>query len=564
MLFTILVWAYITILCYLYGHALLAVAIMFFDLSEGPAPAPVFICLLGLAAIASLAGLVSIFMRLSWEVNLLFAIGGLGIGIWQKEALLGQAGEYLKAARRGWPFLVLAAALVVFVVIWMRSIREPLNYDTGLYHAQAIRWMEEYPLPPGLGNLHDRLAFNSHWLLLSAVFSLAFLGIGSFHLLGGWLAALAALEFLSRARRLIVGEGLVSDLIALGLAFALRRLLSLEFSSPGTDLPAAILIWLVVVLFFERVELGAWTKWDPQGAAVFFLSLFALTVKLNTLPLLILPAAWLLQPVQQLNRRVLAGAAAVIFLIGPWLLRNGLLSGYLIYPLTFLDLLSVPWKIPFDKALDAANWIRSWARVPGRHQSEVLTLSFTQWLPLWYQALDGVDRMLLFLGAGGGVFFTGSGLWLYWRKKLLLAKADWLVYLTIVAGCLFWFTQAPAPRFGYGFLALLALVGLVPLGRLVLRRRKLIRVLTVIFLLLFLAYQGVGLNSSIRETSFPARLFFPLTYPETAAHLETNAGFVVNIPDSGDQCWYAPFPCTPRVEEGLRLRGGSLADGFLP
>ena len=35
------------------------------------------------------------------------------------------------------------------------------HYDTGLYHAQSIRWIEEYGVIRGLGNLHSRLAYNS-------------------------------------------------------------------------------------------------------------------------------------------------------------------------------------------------------------------------------------------------------------------------------------------------------------------------------------------------------------------------------------------------------------------
>ena len=36
----------------------------------------------------------------------------------------------------------------------------PTNYDSGLYHFSSIRWINEYAIVPGLGNLHGRLAFN--------------------------------------------------------------------------------------------------------------------------------------------------------------------------------------------------------------------------------------------------------------------------------------------------------------------------------------------------------------------------------------------------------------------
>jgi len=45
--------------------------------------------------------------------------------------------------------------LVRFLSLSWSNPPAPLSYDTGLYHAQNIRWIETYPLVPGLGNLHD-------------------------------------------------------------------------------------------------------------------------------------------------------------------------------------------------------------------------------------------------------------------------------------------------------------------------------------------------------------------------------------------------------------------------
>ena len=44
-----------------------------------------------------------------------------------------------------------------------------MHVDTGLYHAQAIRWIEEYGVVCGLGNLHSRFAYNSAAFALCAL-----------------------------------------------------------------------------------------------------------------------------------------------------------------------------------------------------------------------------------------------------------------------------------------------------------------------------------------------------------------------------------------------------------
>src|SRR5271157_5842477 len=53
-------------------------------------------------------------------------------------------------------------ALLVIIAIWIAilSMSSPTIFDDGLYHFNSIRWLNEYPIVLGLGNLHSRLAFN--------------------------------------------------------------------------------------------------------------------------------------------------------------------------------------------------------------------------------------------------------------------------------------------------------------------------------------------------------------------------------------------------------------------
>ena len=47
--------------------------------------------------------------------------------------------------------------IFIFVLMLLFSYgasRGYLHFDSGLYHAQAIRWIEEYGVVPGLANLH--------------------------------------------------------------------------------------------------------------------------------------------------------------------------------------------------------------------------------------------------------------------------------------------------------------------------------------------------------------------------------------------------------------------------
>ncbi len=66
--------------------------------------------------------------------------------------------------------------LLIIVATWisMTYMFELVTYDTGLYHSQAIQWIEEYGVVKGLGNLHHRFAYNSALMCLQALFSMRF------------------------------------------------------------------------------------------------------------------------------------------------------------------------------------------------------------------------------------------------------------------------------------------------------------------------------------------------------------------------------------------------------
>ncbi|MEO0561266.1 MAG: hypothetical protein AAF125_04085, partial [Chloroflexota bacterium] len=48
------------------------------------------------------------------------------------------------------------------------AILQPVRYDTGLYQIQSFMWTNTYPIVPGLGNLHGRLAFNNSFHIVIA------------------------------------------------------------------------------------------------------------------------------------------------------------------------------------------------------------------------------------------------------------------------------------------------------------------------------------------------------------------------------------------------------------
>ena len=111
--------------------------------------------------------------------------------------------------------------ILLFLVFSYGASRGYLHFDSGLYHAQAIRWIEEYGVVPGLANLHCRLAYNSSVFTLTALYSMSFVMGQSFHAVAGFMAMVLAGKAFSVVEVFRRKKVYVSDFIKVALLFYL-------------------------------------------------------------------------------------------------------------------------------------------------------------------------------------------------------------------------------------------------------------------------------------------------------------------------------------------------------
>ena len=142
----------------------------------------------GLAAVTVYAQFFSLFYKVGLAAQVLLAAVCAVAVVWLRKPLWDEVRRQYGGLSRGrkvfYGFL--------FLLMAYGTSRGILHYDTGLYHAQSIRWLEEYGVVKGLGNLHCRLAYNSASFALSALYSFRFLGGQSYHGMAGFLALVLA------------------------------------------------------------------------------------------------------------------------------------------------------------------------------------------------------------------------------------------------------------------------------------------------------------------------------------------------------------------------------------
>ena len=178
--------------------------------------------------------------------------------------------------------MILAA--VMMILFAYGASRGILHTDTGLYHAQSIRWAEEYGTVPGLANLHLRLGYNSSAFPLTALFSFPYLAGGrSIHGTGAFMALLLAVEcfriFPVFRRKEREGRAFrLSDFCRLAALYYLFAIFD-EMISPASDYFLCIGVFYLVIRFLTYAEEGMDRELLPYCLLSLF-GVFLVSVKL--------------------------------------------------------------------------------------------------------------------------------------------------------------------------------------------------------------------------------------------------------------------------------------------
>lgn len=281
------------------------------------------------------------------------------------------------------------AVLIFFILLaFWSSIWLEGNFDSEFYHYQAIRWNEEYPMIPGLANFEDRLAFNSSFFLLSAIFSFRFL----------WGEAVYALQlffFIALVLWALVSmfksNGGVREVIVFIGVMLFAVLYVIQLVNTSTDiLPNLIFFYLAINLFLSVDDLL------NKKILFFVLPFLLITLKISLAPIGLI-SIYIYYMLCRRSRTKAANVLLIVssFIVVLWFIRNVIISGYLIYPIYELDFFTFDWKLPREIAILQKQYIYDY---PMSVWKETLDAPFTRVSrPVWTNLLVmGVVILFLF------------------------------------------------------------------------------------------------------------------------------------------------------------------------
>lgn len=556
--------------------------------------------MLGLMTTGAAGTLLHFFLPLNTTVSLVFLGGGLLSAVYHRR----QAGIKLTPILPVWLSSLLFSGLAIFMFCEIHL------YDTGLYHLQAVRWISESPVIPGLANLHSRLGFNSSWFIINALINPPAALTGEPVPTGNILMMHLYGTVIFQSVILGLRETFTAQRIFFSLTFIpWLWLMGFQLPSLSNNAPVFILTWLLTGLIAGEMESGDSSRMG--SGVIIYLAMFVLTIKLSSAGF---AAGAALMAVYRGLRGLEVGerwgrnglrmlgaiGAGIVIMLLPWMARGVVLAGGPFFPAKMLHMQQLTWAAPEVDRRHVELSVKLFARETLREAQKGDWDA--PWLDKW---LNRNKKALMTIFVPGAAGLLLLGLW-----PLLGVKPEgWGILLVplgvTLGGVLFWFFSAPGVRFGYGFLHALALLpamfalrqaARIPAlnasvngkkgyaGRLLLYAFPLAVIMPVLYrsrpggwfflgavgtILLALRFREGGkfLETAVIVALLGNILLNPFLHAYIGEHFrlegrlpeviwttrQTEQGTEIWLPSGSDQCWNGGGLCTPYFKPGLKI-----------
>jgi hypothetical protein len=530
---------------------------------------------LGLVVILFGSEFIHLFFPLDWKVSLGIAVVGCATGVVSAPSVYKSSIRSALHVLQRFPFL--AAVVCLVVVIWcLAALRAPTNFDSGLYHFGSIRWLNEYPIIPGLGNLHMRFAFNQsyfNFLALANIYPFwnqGYLAGGLFLL---FLTTATLAETAHREKKSwhwIVGAAL----------FVYLASLTTGISNPNPDTAIALFQIAIFLFLFRALTFIGYcrTPNSLRSAEGQLVSLQNSDCLLKDL-ILVLCISGAIVTIKLSSVAFAAGCGvvalfyffrniiikinvllkAIVFLIIFELLhvvRGSLLSGAPFFPSPFAAIWSFDWAVFYGVANYESKLIYSWARAPGvLHPDQVL--SNWAWLLPWFKRLPSYFTASVCITTGLAVWAIAC-IKFGTRKNLVHLRPLTTLFIPISLSFVFWFFTAPDPRFlGSVLILYIVITGWLVSQILGISSRGYAELTQSLDkkIVMMMAVCGIGMCALKVMGAQSLRLDgWPPIQVARVERMNTLSGLEVYVAIESGQCWNENLPCAPQFNENLKLK----------
>ena len=501
---------------------------------------------LGFILISLIVTIIHFFFKINFFISILiFTLGIIFFFYQRKISLLS-----LIKIDNIYYFIIILLLIPIF-------LSQKYHEDFGYYHLPyAIGFIEE-KIIFGFANIDQSYVYNSIWLNLYSIF---FLGDKNFNFLTlpSFMVYICFILF-SFHQLINKVEKFNSDyfLLITLFYFILKFTRISEF---GVDLPSSIFSILAIYYFIKFSEKDIQKERNGYFFLTFFFSIFAILIKLSSVPIIILPIFLYLKYLKDLHLEIFKFKFLLIyFLFITFFFQQFIFTGCVIFP-SNLTCFNVSWfsenHINLSNKLELIN--KSYSSVGKDNFTPDEYLRNFNWLNYWLQrnSIEIIEHILTII--------SPVILFIFFQKKKinnsLVLNDKFGLSLFLILGLLFWLNFSPVYRFAiYLFLTL---VFVLSVGHLISRgfskRIFIIFVITFTFFSfskniirlskvddIFLGIQKVDNQYIVNDFNQLKKIYQP--------DIKTNSknGW------QGRLCWNIPFICSYNKLE-LKEKNGYL------
>jgi hypothetical protein len=442
--------------------------------------------------------------------------------------------------------------ILVITVLFISSLSFD-KCDAGLYHYQTIIWNKLFGVVTGLGNLHGRLAFNSHQHILDAFFHIELFKSDLIPTNTFFFLLLSIRAYIS-----LVSTDYKKNIFGFTTLLFLFYFGYVYLASPGTDLiPFVICSYLMYIFLFRDIELTV----SPYIITI--LSLCILTFKVSYFPILLIP----LSLKYFYNKKIFSLIMISALIMIPFFIRNYIQSGYLVYPIDTIDIFNPKWKVPKTSPYDHSFIVASTSaeidlikggprQAYGENPAHILAkMSVLEWLPIWikssYKDLSKLLSILTILLSPILIFLIQV------KRKNSITKLNSIIYISIL-GLMTWFIQSPEPRFAIGYMTVIITSFLIYFFKASQYFSKIVNFLILFFLVRFTILNILKYQSSITIDT----LFIKNSIPQQNFTKKDINNHSLYIPIDSCNCQAIKAPCSPYQNQYLYKLGVSTKEGY--
>ncbi|MBC7607027.1 MAG: hypothetical protein H7199_08735 [Burkholderiales bacterium] len=508
---------------------------------------------LGLFFVTLSASVWAIFGRINIEFQCFLLLFHLIIGVLFKADIISSYVGLLHQIKELSKSLKVFILLQGLILLW-QSASNIYFTDNETYYIQTIKWLNEYGFVNGLANLHIFFGQTSGWHIAQSAFNFSFI-YANFNDLNGLCLFLFNVFAIMKLNAYFENKNKLA--LCFGL-LPLANLLLFQFSGvPSPDLAAYLIGFLVFYYFLDSSQ----NLTAANFQLVFILSIFAVYVKITTLPLLILPVLLFISNFKKLKKQIGLSLGLFVLVLGLLVVKNYILTGYPLFPFSLLrDSFASKATLPVELYDFWFNKAKLYDFAVSK--SEFYDLSnvkiFLKWLI--HSGVDSVFNAILLLL----VFVVPLFL-----KRFYNTASYWIVYLLMIVQLVLLFLNSPQYRFILHFVIFFVMLILSCF----LKNKKMIHSLLFfatipILVLVFFPVFQVNENSGIinRKTSFAIKnCIFPHSISSLATHYKKSqiGNLEFNSPDASTFIWITGNGALPCLN-AKQLRFFENKYGFFP